>query len=78
LLLPLMALVAVAMKEPEDTTRRITGWTLIVFGAVVLASACVRQLEVVGAPCWATLMVWSALVLVVVRRERRQDIQQPG
>jgi len=71
LFLPLMALLAVAMKEPEDTTRRITSWTLIVFGAVVLASACVRQLEVVGAPCWVTLLVWAALLLVVIRRERR-------
>ncbi len=71
LLLPLMALLAVALKEPEGATRRITGWTLIVFGAVVCASACVRQLEVVGAPCWATLMIWATLLLVVVRREHR-------
>ena len=71
LLLPLTALLAVAMKEPEDATRRITCWTLIVFGAVVFASAYVRQLEVVGAPCWVTLMVWVALLLVVIRRDRR-------
>ena len=70
LLLPLMVLLAVTMNEPDDTTRRFTRWTLIVFCAVVLASACVRQLEVVGAPCWATLMVWMALLLVVIRRKR--------
>ena len=70
LLLPLMVLLAVTMNEPDDTTRSFTRWTLIVFCAVVLASTCFRQLEVVGAPCWATLMVWMALLLVVIRRKR--------
>jgi hypothetical protein len=70
LLLPLMVLLAVTMKEPDDTTRRFTRWTLIVFFALVLASAGIRPLEVVGAPCWATLMVWMALLLVVIRRKR--------
>ncbi len=71
LLLPLITLMTVALEEPDDTTRRITCWTLMLFGVVVLASACIHQLEVVGAPCWATLMVWVALLLVVIRRERR-------
>ena len=69
LLLPLMALLAVAMHEPDDTTRRFTRWTLVVFCLVVLASACIRRLEAVGAPCWATLIVWVALLLVVIRRK---------
>ncbi|HXI84572.1 MAG TPA: glycosyltransferase family 87 protein [Verrucomicrobiae bacterium] len=74
LLLPLMALLAVAMNEPDDTTRRIIRWTLIVFCTLVLASASIRRLEVVGAPCWGTLMVWMALLLVVIRRENNSEI----
>jgi hypothetical protein len=70
LLLPLMALLAVTMKEPDDTARRIIRWALIVFCVLVPASAGIRQLEVVGAPCWGTLMVWGALLLVVIRRKR--------
>jgi hypothetical protein len=58
------------MKEPDDTARRIIRWALIVFCVLVPASAGIRQLEVVGAPCWGTLMVWGALLLVVIRRKR--------
>jgi len=78
LLLPLMVLVAVAITGPGAVTRRITGGALIVFGAVVLASAFVRQLAVMGAPCWATLMVWAALLFVVIRRERQPATGQTG
>ena len=66
----MMVLLAVTMMEPDDTTRRFTCWTLIVFCTLVLASAGIRQLEIVGAPCWGTLMVWGALLLVVIRRKR--------
>ena len=69
LLLPLMALLAAAMNETDAMARRVSCWTLIVFCAVAPASACVKQLEVVGGPCWATLLVWATLFLVVIRRQ---------
>jgi hypothetical protein len=71
LLLPLMALLTVALNEPDAVTRGIVRWTLIVFCALVPASAGIRHLEVVGAPCWGTLVVWVALLLVVIRRGRQ-------
>jgi hypothetical protein len=70
LLLPLMALLVVAITDPDETTKRISRWTLIVFCTLVIASAGIRQFEIVGVPCWSTLMVWVAQLLVVIRHKR--------
>ena len=66
LLLPLMVLLAVALTDPDETTRLLSRWTLILFAAIVVASAGVRHWEIVGAPCWGTLMVWCALDMLAV------------
>ena len=74
LLLPLMALLAVAVDDPNDTTRQIIRLTLVAFSALVLASAGIRQLKVVGAPCWGILMVWVVLLVVVILRKNNSGI----
>jgi len=71
LLLPLTALVAVARRREDAVARRAAWGALAVFGVAGMVSVALKgKLERYGIPCWATLGVWSVLLLTVARGKR--------
>jgi hypothetical protein len=71
LLLPLTTLVAVARRKEDAVAGRAAWVALAVFGVASIASVALKgKLERYGIPCWAALLVWSALLLAVAREKR--------
>ena len=73
LLLPLTALLAVAMGRADERTRTIARIALGLF--VLLALAGSRAAQSYGPLCWGTLALWAAL-MVCARAGRTSSIQR--
>jgi hypothetical protein len=70
LLLPLVTLTALAMSTSDTRTRQLLRGVLVLFGMVSLLSAISRPLQTYGLLCWATLVLWVALLFVALRRQQ--------
>ena len=60
LLLPLTALVAVAMGRADEPMRDVARVALVVFAVLALALAGSRAAQAYGPLCWGTLALWGA------------------
>lgn len=63
LLLPLTALVAVAVARPAEPARQLVRVALILFAILALALAGSRKAQSYGPLCWGTLALWVASVV---------------
>jgi len=75
LLLPLTALIAMAITATDKTIRHVAAAALAVFAIFALGLAGSRPAQVYGPLCWGTLGLWLALV-VCVRGGRTSSIQR--
>ncbi len=70
LLLPMMAMVFVAVHEPDGVTRWLVRVTLAVFAVASLLTVGFVPLQQMGLLCWAMIGLWGVLLTVVVRQAR--------
>jgi alpha-1,2-mannosyltransferase len=68
LLLPLTALVGVAVGEPHPAVCRVAQIALAVFGALALLGAVSKSLQFYGPLCWGTLGLWGALLFAAWKK----------
>jgi hypothetical protein len=64
LLLPLMTLVALALRGPKPNFLRAV---LLLFALASVLAACNERAKFFGALCWATMIVWLALLVIGLR-----------
>jgi hypothetical protein len=75
LLLPLTALLAVAMARKAEPARQVTRVALVLFAILALALAGSRGAQGYGPLCWGTLELWVAL-MVCARAGRTSPIHR--
>jgi hypothetical protein len=70
LLLPMMAMVFVAVHEPDGATRWLARATLAVLAVAGLLTLAFVSLQEIGLLCWAMIALWGVLLTVVIRQAR--------
>ena len=70
LLLPLAVLAHLAFRDRDAAVRKVSCWTVGLYGATCLITVVWKSIQTVGPLCWATVGLWCVLMWIVARRSR--------
>ncbi|MGO9608429.1 MAG: glycosyltransferase family 87 protein [Verrucomicrobiia bacterium] len=77
LLLPMMAMVFVAIYEPDGATRWLARAMLAVYAVAGLLTLAFVPLQQIGLLCWTMIGLWGVLLTVVLRQARMSVRNDP-